>query len=344
MVSVIIVNFNGRKFLPRCLGSIFREKGRFEVVIVDDGSNDGSREQLKKLQIANYKKQTNYKIKIIFNKRNLGAARSRNIGAKNSSGKYLFFLDTDTKIKKGWSDEIDRFFTAYPRAGIGQAKILKMGTNRFDYAGDFLGPFGFLIERARSAKDRGQFNRVERIFSLKSAAMVARRNVFDELGGFDTDYKIFWEDTDISWRAWLLGYEVLFVPTITVWHAYGTKEKGVRPYIENKVYYRGCKNNITTLIKNLSARRLMIVLPINVGCWLVLAALFFLRLKLREGRAILKGVGAAFFGLPQTLKKRTTIQKMRKIDDGQLFRQVGSKKSIFYYFGKGWAYVSGKPF
>ena len=351
IVSIIIVNFNGRKFLARCLQSIFQEKGGYEVIVVDDGSTDGSRQYLRnyQLSITNYQLpifnfQNNIRFKTIFNNRNLGAAQSRNIGAQSSSGKYLFFLDADTKIKKGWFNEIIHFFATYPKAGIGQAKILKMNTNQFDYAGDFIGPFGFLIERARSAEDRGQFEKIDKIFGLKSAAMIVRKSLFKKLGGFDKSYHIFWEDTDISWRCWLAGYQVLFVPQITVWHAYGTKEKDIKLYLDNRVYYRGCKNNITTLIKNLSAKKLITILPINLICWLVLALLFLFRLKIRQTLAILKGVLANLLQLSTTLKKRRQIQKQRKITDEDLFNQVGSQKSILYYLGKGWAYVAGKPF
>jgi len=344
LISVIIANFNGGKFLPKCLSSILQEEGNYEVIVVDDGSTDGSIQYLK-TQESKFKNTTKKsRLKIIFNRNNLGAAAARNIGVKASLGKYLFFLDNDTKIKKGWFDEVIHFFSTHKKTGIAQAKLLKMGTDRFDYAGDYLGPFGFLIERARSARDKGQFDKEEQIFALKSAAMIAKRNVFEKIGGFDPDYKIFWEDTDIAWRAWLAGYRVLFTPKIVVWHAYGTDQKSSKPYVSNKVYYRGCRNNIVTLLKNLGIKKLFLTLPINVACWFLLAFVFLLRADFKKSLAIARGIWWNFVNFPSTLKKRRKIQKERKVSDDKLFAAVGAKRNILYYFGKGIAYVRGQPF
>jgi len=339
LVSVIIPNFNGEKFLERCLSSLFLEKEQgFEVIVVDDGSTDKSLELLK----TKFSKEK--RLKIISLKENVGPAKARNIGLEKSKGKYLFFLDNDTKVKPGWFNQIIQFFEKYPQAGIGQAKILKMGTNQFDYAGDFISHFGFLIERARSAEDKGQFDKNDKIFGLKSAAMLAQRSLLEKLDGFDQDYHIFWEDTDLAWRTWLVGCQVLFVPQITVWHAYGTKEKDEKVYQINKVVYRGCRNMITTLIKNLGIKRLVLVLPINIGCWLILALLFLTRFKTRNCLAILKGILSNLGWLAQTLKKRKRIQAKRVISDQELFSLVGSNKAIAYYLGKALAYIRGRPF
>ena len=339
LVSVIIANYNGEKFLANCISSLLKEKSlNFEVIVVDDASID------KSITLLKNKFGQERRLKLVALTENVGAAEARNIGVENSSGKYLFFLDNDTKIKKGWLEKIPAFFSTYKKAGLAQAKILKMGTNEFDYAGDYIGPFGFLIERARSAKDKGQFNKEEKIFALKSAAMIARRDVFNKLNGFDSDYKIFWEDTDIAWRTWLLGYQVLFAPKITVWHAYGTHKKDPKLYIRNQVMYRGCKNNITTLVKNLGPRKLTLILPVNIGCWFILAFLFLLRLKPVKSLAIIRATLWNIFFLPQVWRKRSKIQKNRKINDKELFSLVGAKKDLMYYLGKSLAYIRGRPF
>ena len=338
IISIIIVNFNGEKFLPKCLNSVFQEKGNYEVIVVDDGSTDNS------VKLINSLANSKTIIKLIALRKNVGAAQARNIGVRNSAGKYLLFLDNDTIIKSGWSEKIIHFFEKHKKAGFAQAKILKMGTNKFDYAGDFIGPFGFLIERARSAEDKGQFDKTNKIFALKSAAMLARKEVFKKLGGFDPDYQIFWEDTDLCWRNWLAGYQTLFAPQIIVYHAYGTNQKNSKTYLHNQVVYRGCRNNITSLIKNLGAKKLFLVLPINLSCWFALALSFFIQADFKKALAITKGVGWNLIHLPSTLKKRTKIQKKRKISDQKLFKMVGAKKSISYYFGKAKAYLANQPF
>lgn len=342
MISVIIANFNGEKFLERCLRSVLSEGEKpFEMIVVDDASTDGSVALLKK----KFGQEKN--LKIIALKSNVGPAKTRNIGIRESSGKYLFFLDNDTKIKPGWFDETIHFFDTHKKAGLVQVKILAMGTTCFDSAGELINPLGFLVERARSAEDKGQFDQADPIFGLKTAGATVRREVLEQIKGFDEDYHIYWEDTDFAWRTWLAGYQVLFAPNITVWHAYGTSEK--MPHYERykkfyRVTYFGCRNTITTLIKNLGLKKLACILPANIACWLTLAFFFLVRLKPKKSFAILKGILWNLAHLPKILRKRKVVQAVRKISDEELFALVGTKRSISYYLGKGFAYLTGRPF
>ncbi|MBU1256757.1 hypothetical protein KKA49_03660, partial [Patescibacteria group bacterium] len=205
-----------------------------------------------------------------------------------------------------------------------------------DSAGEFMGPFGFLIERARMSEDKGQFDQEDKIFSGKSAGMIIRREVFEKLNGFDRDYWIFLEDTDLFWRTWLLGWEVRFCPKIVVEHAYLTKEKPMKFYVENKVFYRGARNTIMNLVKNIEAKRWWVVL-VNVLCWLVLGVVLCLKGDFQRGWAMFAGVGWNIINLPKTLKKRMVCGN--KLPD-----EVMAKRSLGYYLGKAKAYVTGKPF
>jgi GT2 family glycosyltransferase len=345
-VSVIIANKDGERFLKRCLESILMEKGDYEVVVIDDGSC------VSHLNLSCYTSE-----KITFGDisdekhlrwiklpRNVGAAEARNIGARNSCGEYILFLDVDTKIQPGWYKEVLAFFKRNKKTGAGQVKILKMSSRTYDSAGEFMGPFGFLIERARGVKDEGQFDKESKIFSGKSAGMIIRRELFEKLDGFDRDYWIFLEDTDLFWRVWLLGWEVKFCPKVVVEHAYLTKEKPFKFYIENKVFYRGARNTIMNLMKNLEARKVWWVVPINILCWLVLGVVFCLKLDFKRGWALFSGVGWNIIYLPKVLRKRREVQKMRKIGDEELFKIVGGRQGWGYYFGKAKAYVTGRPF
>lgn len=343
IISVVTINFNGKQFLKRCLDSVLLEKQRpFEIILVDNGSTDGSPEFIRK-QFGNEKK-----LKLIILRKNVGAAKARNIGVQNSSGKYVLILDNDTKIKPGWFDKIIDFINQHPNLGLAQPKLLTMHTNKFNYAGDFISPFGFLIERARGVEDQGQFDRVDKIFSLNIASAFFRKQVFEELSGFDEDYYLYWEETDLAWRTWLAGYQVLFAPNVVAWHAFGTKEKNKQYYKARWKFYRstyfGCRNMITTLIKNLGTKKLIIILPINISCWLVLAFLSLVQLKFEKTVAILKAILWNFLHLPQILEKRGGVQLTRKISDRELFAMVGAKRNISYYIGKGLAYVKGRPF
>ena len=305
-ISVVIASKDGERFLERCLSAVFAEKGSFEVILVKDEEG-------------------------------VGAAAARNFGVENSCGKYILFLDVDTKIKPGWYKEVLSFFRRNKKAGAAQVKLLRMRTKKYDSAGEYMGPFGFLIERARGAKDVGQFDREDKIFSGKSAGMIIRREVFEKLGGFDEDYQIFLEDTDLFWRVWLLGWQVRFCPKVVVEHAYLTKEKPMSFYLDNKVYYRGARNTIMNLLKNMGGERVWWVVLVNVLCWLVLGLLFCLKGDFKRGWAMFAGVGWNIINLPKVLKKR---QKHK----GKIPDEVMARRGLDYYLGKAKAYVTGKPF
>ena len=343
IISVVTINFNGKRFLKRCLDSALSEKGKpFEIIVVDNGSTDQSVEFIKK-EFGNEEK-----LKLITLEKNVGAAKARNIGVQKSSGKYILILDNDTKIKAEWFDKIIRFINKHPKMGLAQPKLLTMGTNKFNYAGDFISPFGFLAERARGVEDKGQFDKVEPIFGLNIASAFFKKEVFKKLGGLDEDYFLYWEETDLAWRTWLAGYQVLFAPNITVWHAYGTKQKNKQHYQRYEKFYQatyfGCRNMITTLIKNLGLKKLIFILPINIGCWFVLAILFLAKANIGKSLAIVRGILWNFINLQGILRKRKKIQSERKISDKELFVLVGAKKTIPYYIGKGLAYIKGEPF
>lgn len=331
-ISIIIANYNGEKFIKDCILSILKEKSdSYEIIVVDDISTDNS------VKIIKNAFGTEKKVKLYISRKKNGSAGTRNIGAQHATGKYLFFLDLDTTVQKGWHREIVDYFTIHKNTGVAQPKILIKDTEKFDYAGDLLGPFGFLIERSLSAKDAGQFDRPDLIFSMKGAGMIMRAKTFQEVRGFDKDYEYLWEEPDLTWRAWLRGYEVRFLPSVTIWHAYGAKKK--QYYFDNKVFYRGCRNTITTHIKNLGTINLFKILPLNIFCWLLLSLLFLIKFDFPKSWALLMGIASNILILPKTLKKRRTIQRNRRINDEYLFSKVGDKKSMGYYVNKAYTYI-----
>lgn len=338
LVSVIIANKNGEKFLGPCINSLVKEKAaNYEIVVVDDGSTGQSGVILKKLAIIH--KQ----LRVLHNQ-STGAASARNLAIANSCGQYLFFLDNDTVTKPGWSKSIPKYFQKYPKTGLAQIKLLKLGTNCFDYAGDKLSPYGFLIERARNAPDRGQYDQNDLIFGLKSAGAIMRRQVFEQIDGFDKDYKIYWEDTDLAWRTWLAGWEVRLASSITVWHAYNTAIKDSSTAEKNRVTFYGCRNQLTSLFKNLGTLKLIVIIPVAAMAWLTIGGSFIVRGNTTKGLEVLRGIVAFIAQLPVSYKKRKLIQKTRQISDQDLFALVGDNKPAGYYFGKMRAYLTNQPF
>jgi len=341
-VSVVIVNHNGIDFVDTCLRTVLNSNyTNFEVIFVDNASTDGS------LEYAQNNFANDTRLRFVENPVSFGPAVGRNKGADISKGKYLVFLDNDTKVEKNFLFEFVKALEEDNSIGSGQAKLLRMDTKYFfDCAGDCLGPMGFLIERARGAKDTGQFDYIADILSAKSAASIIRRELFERIGGFDEDFYMYLEETDLSWRVWLAGYRVVFIPNSKVYHAFNTPRKDFKRYYQKYIIkYYGCRNYISTLIKNLEFRNLIEILPLHITCWLILSLFFILKLNFDDSFYILKGIGWNILNIGVLLKKRSFIKShIRKFSDSIILVRVMDKKRISYYFGKGFAYLRGKPF
>ncbi|MGC9203262.1 MAG: glycosyltransferase family 2 protein, partial [Thermoproteota archaeon] len=205
MVSVIIINYNGKNYLKNCLEHVLAsDYDSFEIIVVDNGSKDGSSELVE--QIAN---RTDRKIILLTNPTNIGLGKAQNQATKLASGKIFAFLDNDTKPDSKWLREAVKLFEN-PRIGAVQCKLLLDGKDGvIDSIGSYLG-VGFLVHRVPPSrvKDTSQFSNVDEIFSTKGAAMLVRKKVFEEIGGFDPDYFLYEEEMDLCWRIWLAGYKI----------------------------------------------------------------------------------------------------------------------------------------
>lgn len=342
LVSVVIINRNGREFVDACLRSVFSsDYPEYEVIFVDNASDDGSLEYVK----DNFR--NNLRLAFVENKESVGPAVGRNRGVRAAQGKYILFLDNDTQIDKICIRELVAVLENDGSVGEAQAKLLKLGAdNIYDCAGDYLGPLGFLIERSRGVKDVGQFDYIADILSAKSAGCIIRRDVFDKIGGFDEDFYMYLEETDLSWRVWLAGYRVVFIPQAVVYHAFNTPRKVFKKYYSKYIVrYYGCRNYISTLIKNLEFVNLIRFLPLQMGCLFVLSFLFSLKGDLQDGFYVFKAIGWNVLNLPVLFRKKRIInQRIRVTDDKKILDRVMDRKSVQYYFGKAFSYVTGKSF
>jgi len=342
LVSVIIVNHNGIEFVDNCLRSVLESRyPDFEVIVVDNASRDGSLEYIKKTF------GSDPRLRLVENPGSFGPAVGRNQGARIAKGKHLIFFDNDTQVDKNCINELVVVLENDASIGAGQAKLLQWDNpNFYDCAGDYLGPLGFLIERSRGQEDIGQFDYVSDILSAKSAASIIRRDLFERIGGFDGDFYMYLEETDLSWRVWLSGYRVVFVPKSVVHHAYGTKKKSQSKYYPNYIVrYYGYRNYISTLIKNLSLINIIKIMPLHLSCWLVLSMMFLFKLKFRDFFWIQKAILWNITRLGLLLKKKALINcKIRKVKDSQIMAKIMKNTSLSYYFGKAVSYIYGRPY
>lgn len=231
LVSIIIVNFNGKKYLEKCLESLLKiNYSNYEIIVIDNNSTDGSVEFIEKnhSQIIIKKLEKNY-----------GFAYPNNLGAKIAKGEFLLFLNNDTKVCPDFVIELMKTITSSSDIGICQSYLLKMSGD-VDSSGDFMDIIGI------SFSSKEKISEVRDIFSAKGASLMIKKLLFEELNGFDEDFFVSFEDVDLSWRCWILGYRVVVAPDSIVYH-YGSS---TIKKLKRNMTFHGLKNQLSMKITN----------------------------------------------------------------------------------------------
>lgn len=312
MISIIIPCYNGEKYLKDCLDYLLDSNFKdFEIIVVNDNSTDKSEKIIKSYQAVG----------LISNSKNLGPSVSRNKAAEIAQGDLLFFLDVDTKIEPNTLTNAVEAFGLNNKMGGAQAQLILGDTNKLDSAGHFLSPIGFPYETGNN-QPVSKFNKKIKILGGKSAGLIIRKSVFDLIGGFDEDYFIYGEDTDLCWRVWLAGYQLFYLPSVKVRHFLKSSLNKETNY---KVFYEGAKNNISNLIKNLSLSRLWWMLPVHIFVWVGLSLKQILFGKFYLALWIYKGIWWNIANFARTLNKRSVS---KKLDKNILFDEISFKLLI----------------
>lgn len=329
-VSIVIVNFNGKVLLRRCLASIFAVTAypKFEVVLVDNASTDGSVELVKEL----FGSSPN--LRIIENQGNLGHAEGCNIGARKARGEYLVFLDSDTEVKDArgltsdvcpggdWLTELVKVMENDASIGLAQAKIVLAEDHRLlDHVGMALDALG--TWHTAYGLEEKEFREVFEVLAASSGGCITRRDIFREAGGFDPDYFIYDDDTDLSLRTRLLGYRVVFVPSAVIAHHAGPA-RGLNP----RRLYHGTKNRLCTMLKGYELKGLWWRL-LAFSLLMVMLSLGLLLLgKIDQAMGIVKGLFYPLRNLRKIWVKRLLIQSKRRVGDTELMNQGFLRKDI----------------
>lgn len=211
IVSVIIPHWNGKQHLPTCLDALQRQTlTRHEVILVDNGSNDGSQTLVRREYPA---------VRLLELGRNLGFTGACNAGYRVAHGDYIVLLNNDTEAHPAWLETLVDGFQRYPQAGILASKLLLFDRrDHFHAAGDYYRVDGIPGNRGVWQKDKGQFEREEEVFGACAAAAAYRRTMLQETGFLDDAFYFSCEDVDISWRAQLAGWRVIYLPGAIVYH------------------------------------------------------------------------------------------------------------------------------
>lgn len=329
LVSIIILVYNSLGFIENCMESVLRtDYENIEVIVVDNASNDGSPQYLQE------KSGQQKKVTIIHNEVNTGFAEGNNIGARKANGKYLTFLNMDTTVTPHWIDEVLVVMEADDSIGACQSKLLLMKHPEFfDSAGDFIDKYGVMMRRGGDLpeKDRGQYDKVEEIFSARGAAITIRRELFERIGGFDASYFLTYEDIDLCWRVRLSLHKVVFVPKSVVYHYGGFS-------LAQKRVFLSTKNWLTTLIKNYELQNLLRVITPVVSIVFGTALVESL-VKKRPILSLQRVAGLLWVVLNLKLiwAKRLKVQsQIRKIRDFEVMSKMMNTNLTVLYWPRVW--------
>ena len=309
IVSVIIINYNGKQFITDCLRALGKQNFKdFEVIIIDNGSSDGSL-----ITIQKFLEETlpGYLLKLIRLGRNLGFAAGNLEGLRNAQGEYIALLNNDTVPDERWLEELVKVMDTDPKVGICASKLLVYANDIIDSAGD-----GFSTSLRGFKRGEGKaaslFNREEYVVSACAGAALYRRKMIEEIDFLDEDFFLIHEDTDLNLRAQLYGWKVLYVPTAIAYHKI---RASIGPMSTTAVYYT-LRNSELVRIKNIPFAIFIRCFPEFIMG--IITEFVYFAIKHRQLKLYFKSKIDAIRMLPRMLKKRAIIMKNKKVSNKYL--------------------------
>jgi GT2 family glycosyltransferase len=312
-VFVIVVNYNGVKYLKTCLSSLEQQTYRnYRIIMLDNASTDNSVEFTTK----NFPK-----ISIIQAKENYGFAKGNNLAIKfalDQKADYVFLVNNDTELEPDLLEKLVSAAESEDSIGIvgpavydlknkGAVQEMGMAVDRFGYP---------LAIKTLSEKNTC-------VFFVSGCAMLIKSELLRKIGLFDEKYFMFAEDLDLCWRGRLSGYKIIVVEAAKIYHASGGSISG--GVLKGSIYKTNVKriflrekNTIRTLIKNYETSSIIKVIPFYMALLLFEAIFWSCLLKPNITKNLLKAIWWNIKYLPDTLQQRVLVQSLRKISDKEI--------------------------
>lgn len=326
----MIPSLDGRGHLSPCLASLGEmtyPHDRTEIIVVDNGSTDGS---------VAFISESFPGVTVLPQATNLGFARACNLGAKKASGEIVVFLNNDMKVDTEWLGTLIRPIREGRAASTG-SKVLSWDGSKVDFAGAVMNFEAKGAQVAYGEKyDPDKHDRAGEMLFANGGSMAINRRIFLDSGGFDGDYFAFYEDVDLGWRLWILGERVIYVPESIAYHRHHGTSSRFHPSKLRVLYER---NSIITALKNYSdeflGRMLTPALFMAVERFFEDSALDVLSFELggqrdpmdqgasADGLASLIAIRQVLDQLPSIMQKRAWVQERRRRGDPEIFRLFG---------------------
>jgi len=327
LVTAVIVNYNNRLYLERCINSILNQTyGKVEIIFIDNVSTDGSYEFVKE-------KFQKYNINLIKNNKNVGYAGGANQGIKLANGEYVLILNPDIVLEPNFIEICIETLNIDSRVASVSGKLLKYDFVR-DQKLNIIDSTGIVVEHDRMAVDRGQniedcgqYNNIEHIFGVCGAAAFYKKEALEHVKVcdeyFDEDFFAYKEDVDLSWRLNLYGYKCYYNPNAVAYHGRGLggSRGGIKNFINNR-------KNQSEFLRGISFRNHYLMLLKNETKYtfkrdkfkILKRTFLFLCYALLYERFIFKYIMQTFKLKNKMLKKREIIMQNTNISNFELYK------------------------
>ena len=328
-VSIIIVNFNGKAFLKKCLNSLSQlnyPSHRYEVILVDNGSKDGS---------TQYIRENFTNVRVLALSRNFGFCGGNNRGAEVALGQSLVFLNNDVEVDKNWLRELVKVAYSSDSIGICGSKVFYMDApGIIQFAGGYLHTLGGAVSM-NYGRESTLCQTVSTTGYVIGCSLLIKKNVFNLIGGFDEDYYMYGEEGDLCWRAWIFGYAVMYNPQSFLYHVGGASRKDKlvkgkdfelkRGFFDARAVsqtslYHGNKNAIFTFLKNLEAKYVPSAYIFSLVLMLSQFANLLIDKKMMAIPLVVKSWWWPISNFRLIYQKRVKIQSLRRISDKTLLK------------------------
>ncbi|MCI9680059.1 MAG: glycosyltransferase family 2 protein [Lachnospiraceae bacterium] len=279
-VSVVVPNYNGIAFVEACFQALLRDAPQSELIMVDNGSADGSRELVE---------ERFPRVRVIALDKNYGFCRAANEGMRAASSPYVILLNNDTEVLPGFVRALVRALQADSKAFSAGAKMIQLHEQeKIDDAGNFYCALGWAFARGKD-KSVEYYEKADEIFAACGGAVIYRKAVLERIGYLDEAHFAYLEDIDLGWRAKIAGYRNLYAPKARVLHV-GSGTSGSR-YNEFKVHLSS-RNSVYLAYKNMPAFQILLNFPFLFAGF-VIKYLFFVKKGL--GKTYRKGLKEGLF-------------------------------------------------
>lgn len=322
-ISVIIPNWNGVNLLKNCLESLRGQTFRdFETVVVDNGSVDNSVQYIRK----------NFPgVKLIELKENTGFAPAVNLGIKICVGDDIVLINNDTKLDRNCLKYLVKAADKHPEVGMVAARMLNYKNPKLiDSAGDYIDAVGHANNIGLGDKDGLKYQKAGYVFLVTGGGGLFKREVFERIGFFDSDYFAYFEDVDFCLRAQMVGFKGWYEPKAVIYHLHKATSNRNKAFTE----YLQFRNMTMTVIKDFPYK--LLVRNFNL-LKIILVNLNTVRYMAGKGYLVeaLKAEYYILLNFLRLLKKRREIQAGRKVSEDYILENIRPKKVRLFGLLKG---------